>query len=62
MIFRLLQKLNTNINPGTMATMPLDQNPFADLKPVTSLCACAQIRRAYLEAVHAKRKKGRTKQ
>ena len=31
------------------------------LEPVTSLCAWAQAHRAALEAVHAKRKKGRTK-
>ena len=30
MIFRLSQKLNTKIKAGTLKTMPLDENPFAD--------------------------------
>lgn len=30
MIFRLAQKLNTKIKAGTLATLPLDENPFAD--------------------------------
>ena len=30
MIFRLSQKLNTKIKAGTLATLPLDENPFAD--------------------------------
>jgi len=30
MIFRLSQKLNTKLKAGTLSSMPLDQNPFAD--------------------------------
>jgi hypothetical protein len=30
MIFRLSQKLNAKIKAGTLATLPLDKNPFAD--------------------------------
>ena len=30
MIFRLLQKLKTKIKAGALATLPLDENPFAD--------------------------------
>jgi hypothetical protein len=30
MIFRLSQELNTKIKTGTLATVPLDENPFAD--------------------------------
>jgi hypothetical protein len=30
MIFRLSQKLNTKIKAGTLPTLPLDENPFAD--------------------------------
>lgn len=30
MIFRLSQKLKTKINAGPLATLPLDENPFAD--------------------------------
>jgi len=30
MIFRLSDKLNTKIKAGTLATLPLDENPFAD--------------------------------
>jgi hypothetical protein len=30
MIFRLSEKLNAKIKAGTLATLPLDQNPFAD--------------------------------
>jgi hypothetical protein len=30
MIFRLSQKLNAKIKAGTLATLPLDENPFAD--------------------------------
>lgn len=30
MIFRLSQKLSTKIKAGTLKTMPLDENPFAD--------------------------------
>src|SRR5947208_6629963 len=30
MIFRLSEKLNTKIKAGTLATLPLDENPFAD--------------------------------
>src|SRR5271169_405379 len=30
MIFRLSQKLNAKIKVGTLATLPLDENPFAD--------------------------------
>src|SRR5262245_39506985 len=30
MIFRLSDKLNTKIRAGTLATLPLDENPFAD--------------------------------
>ena len=30
MIFRLSEKLNTKIRAGTLATLPLDENPFAD--------------------------------
>lgn len=30
MIFRLSQKLNDKIKAGTLATLPLDENPFAD--------------------------------
>ena len=30
MIFRLSHKLNTKIKAGTLDTLPLDQNPFAD--------------------------------
>jgi hypothetical protein len=30
MIFRLSQKLNTKIKAGTLATLPLDENPLAD--------------------------------
>src|SRR5205807_305417 len=30
MIFRLSQKLNAKIKAGTLATLPLDNNPFAD--------------------------------
>lgn len=30
MIFRLSQKLNTKIKAGTLKTLPLDGNPFAD--------------------------------
>jgi hypothetical protein len=30
MIFRLTQKLNTKIKAGTLATLPLEENPFAD--------------------------------
>jgi hypothetical protein len=30
MIFRLSQKLNTKIKAGTLETVPLDENPFAD--------------------------------
>ena len=30
MIFRLSQKLNTKIKAGTLAILPLDENPFAD--------------------------------
>jgi DNA-binding HxlR family transcriptional regulator len=33
----------------------------AFLEPVTSLCAWAQAHQAELDAVHAKRKRGRTK-
>jgi hypothetical protein len=29
-IFRLTDKLNTKIKAGTLATLPLDENPFAD--------------------------------
>lgn len=29
-IFRLSQKLNAKIKAGTLATLPLDENPFAD--------------------------------
>src|SRR5438552_14166035 len=31
MIFRLSEKLNAKIKAGTLATLPLDENPFADL-------------------------------
>ena len=30
MIFRLSQKLNSKIKAGTLAALPLDENPFAD--------------------------------
>jgi hypothetical protein len=30
MIFRLSDKLNTKIRAGTLAALPLDENPFAD--------------------------------
>lgn len=30
MIFRLSQKLNTKIKAGTLATLPLEENPLAD--------------------------------
>jgi hypothetical protein len=30
MIFRLTDKLNAKIKAGTLATLPLDENPFAD--------------------------------
>jgi hypothetical protein len=30
MIFRLSQKLNAKIEVGTLPTLPLDDNPFAD--------------------------------
>ena len=30
MIFRLSDKLNAKIKAGTLATLPLDENPFAD--------------------------------
>jgi hypothetical protein len=30
MIFRLSQKLNAKLKVGTLATLPLDENPFAD--------------------------------
>jgi hypothetical protein len=30
MIFRLSQKLNAKIKAGTLASLPLDENPFAD--------------------------------
>ena len=30
MIFRLSDKLNARIRAGTLATLPLDENPFAD--------------------------------
>ena len=30
MIFRLSDKMNTKIKAGTSATLPLDENPFAD--------------------------------
>jgi hypothetical protein len=30
MIFRLSDKVNTKIKAGTLATLPLDENPFAD--------------------------------
>ena len=30
MIFRLSEKLNAKIKAGTLATLPLDENPFAD--------------------------------
>jgi hypothetical protein len=30
MIFRLAEKLNAKIKRGTLATLPLDENPFAD--------------------------------
>jgi hypothetical protein len=30
MIFRLSDKLNTKIKTGTLATLPLDEDPFAD--------------------------------
>ena len=30
MIFRLSEKLNTKIKAGTLATLPLDENPLAD--------------------------------
>jgi len=30
MIFRLSQKQNAKIKAGTLATLPLDENPFAD--------------------------------
>src|SRR6516162_11786772 len=30
MIFRLSQKLNAKIKAGTLRTLPLDENPFAD--------------------------------
>jgi hypothetical protein len=30
MIFRLTEKLNAKIKTGTLMTLPLDQNPFAD--------------------------------
>jgi hypothetical protein len=30
MIFRISEKLNTKIKAGTLATLPLDENPFAD--------------------------------
>src|SRR5689334_50538 len=30
MIFRLSQKLNATIKGGTLATLPPDENPFAD--------------------------------
>jgi hypothetical protein len=30
MIFRLSEKLNAKIKTGTLATLPLDENPFAD--------------------------------
>lgn len=30
MIFRISQKLNTKIKAGTLKTLPLDENPFAD--------------------------------
>jgi hypothetical protein len=30
MIFRLSQKLNTRIRAGSLATLPLDENPLAD--------------------------------
>jgi hypothetical protein len=30
MIFRLSDKLNTKIRAGALATLPLDENPFAD--------------------------------
>ena len=30
MIFRLSQKLSTKIKAGTLRTLPLDENPFAD--------------------------------
>ena len=30
MIFRLSQKLIDKIKGGTLATLPLDENPFAD--------------------------------
>jgi hypothetical protein len=30
MIFRLSEKLNTKIKAGTLASLPLDDNPFVD--------------------------------
>ncbi len=30
MIFRLSQKLSNKIKAGILATLPLDENPFAD--------------------------------
>jgi hypothetical protein len=30
MIFRLSERLNTKVKAGTLATVPLDENPFAD--------------------------------
>jgi len=30
MIFRLSQKLNAKIKAGTLAALPLEENPFAD--------------------------------
>jgi hypothetical protein len=30
MIFRLSQKLSSKIKAGALATLPLDENPFAD--------------------------------
>src|SRR5690348_16070088 len=30
MIFRLSDKLNAKVKAGTLATLPLDENPFAD--------------------------------
>ena len=32
MIFRLSVKLNAKIKTGTLATLALDENPFADMR------------------------------
>ncbi len=37
MIFRLSQKLNARIKGGTLASLPLDENPFADWSAVLFL-------------------------